>query len=78
MSIVKSLTKLHLDYGDKIYHDRLQDTMKLLNSIQYQVSLIIYIFDWQSTNAENYMRELVWKILMTDESIAGFVFTIKY
>ena len=36
----KMYVRPHLDYGDVIFHDQSQDTMKLLDSIQYQAGLI--------------------------------------
>ena len=31
----------HLDYGDIIYHNQLQDSMQLLESVQYQAGLVV-------------------------------------
>ena len=58
----KMYVRPHLDYGDIIFHDQHQDTMKLLDSIQYQAGLIV-TGCWKSTSAEKLYTELGWETL---------------
>ena len=60
----------HLDYGDIIYHNQ------LLDSIQYQVALIVTRC-WKSTSAKKLYAEPVRETLSDRENIAGLVVTIK-
>ena len=39
--IYKMYVRPHLDYGDIIYHNQLQDSMQLLESVQYQAGLVV-------------------------------------
>ena len=58
----KLYVRPHLDCGDIIFHDQLQDTMKLLDSIQYQAGLIV-TGCWKSTSTEKLYAELGWESL---------------
>ena len=58
----KMYVRPHLDYGDIIFHDQTQDTMILLDSIQYQAGLIV-TGCWKSTSAEKLYTELGWESL---------------
>ena len=58
----KMYVRPHLDYGDIIYHNQLQDAMKLLDSIQYQAALIV-TGCWKITSAEKLYTELRWETL---------------
>ncbi len=58
----KMYVRPHLDYGDIIFHGQHQDTMKLLDSIQYQAGLIV-TGCWKSTSAEKLYTELGWETL---------------
>ena len=67
----------HLGYGDVIFHDQSQDTMKLLDSIQYQAGLIV-TGCWKSTSAEKLYTELGWEVSVREEFTEGFASTTKY
>lgn len=53
----KMCIRPHLDNGDIVYHNQLQDEMKLLDSIQYQAALTAPRC-WKNTSAEKLYTEL--------------------
>ena len=52
----------HLDYGDIIYHDQLNESSNLLESIQYKAALVISGC-WKGTNKLKLYSELGWESL---------------
>ena len=60
--IYKMHVRPHLDCGDVIYHNQSQESMDLLESIQYQAGLII-TGCWKGTSREKVYAELGWESL---------------
>ena len=58
----KLYVRPHLDYGDVIFHDQLQDMMKNLESVQYKAGLIA-TGCWPGTNRLRLYNELGWESL---------------
>ena len=53
-------TQPHLDYGDEIYHNQREDSMKLIEQTQYNAALIVSGC-WQGTSRSKLYDELVWE-----------------
>ena len=58
----KLYVRLHLDYGDVIYHNQRTDMMNLIEQVQYKAGLIVSGC-WQGTNREKLNEELGWESL---------------
>ena len=54
--------RLHLDYGDVLYHNLRTDLMDLLERIQYKAALIVSGC-WQGTSRKKMCEELGWESL---------------
>ena len=60
--IYKMYVRPHLDYGDIIYHNQLQDSMQLLESVQYQAGLVV-TGCWKGTSRAKLYADLGWESL---------------
>ena len=72
----KLYVRPHLDYGDVIYHDQLQDMMRSLESVQYKAALIV-AGCWQGTNRLRLYNELGWESLEDRRIFRRFVLFFK-
>ena len=58
----KMYVRLHLDYGDVIFHNQRMDLMDLIERVQYKAALIVSGC-WQGTSRERLYEELGWESL---------------
>ena len=56
----KLYLRLHLDYGDVIYHNQRAYLMQLIEQVQYKAALIVSGC-WQGTSCERLYDELGWE-----------------
>ena len=61
-TMYKMYIRPHLDYADVIYHGQNQDSMDLLESIQYQAARIV-TGCWQGTSRIKLYNEIGWESL---------------
>ena len=58
----KLYIRLHLDYGDVIYHNQRADLMHLVEQTQYKAGLVVSGC-WQGTSREKLYKVLGWESL---------------
>ena len=61
-TLYKLHVRPHLDYGDVIYHDQLNESSNLLESVQYNAALVVSGC-WKGTNKLKLYSELGWESL---------------
>ena len=61
-TLYKLHVRPHLDYGDIIYHDQLNESSTLLESVQYNAALVVSGC-WKGTNRLKLYTELGWESL---------------